>query len=511
MANASTRGRPRGLSEPTMAKARDILARHEARVDGVSATESVETIAIQEGVTPTTVWSWISAGRGKPTAVEPGSSALSPSPAKPRPRMTQRSLLHRAWIASDRIRVFKQLDCSSRVFWLNAVLEIAELSDDGTSLSFGQFGDAYQSREEFVRAAGRTEADLDDLVRRGLFLEAEGGIALPYRFGLRPREPIAGSVAFAPSLDGPVPVSRPGKSPDPRQGNLPPMGLPSTQATADSSFIRTSDSSNNRSDSSENGQDSGRNPDSDSSNNRLAGGEKGTTTTTTTQEESLLGGGGLVTAGGGEAANLAGVDSSNNPSETPADPPWLTLAAELVSLVGRPSQPTPAEIEHVRGWLTDGATPDLIRDAVRSRMKREKAPTMPALGYFNDRVREFIAAANAPRPVPTAVAARTPDAPEKAIDFDHEAAGDAPVNGWLDAWANVRRRLQEEAGEAEFRNWLRPMLLHGMEGDELVISLPSGFVRDWVRDRHGGRVAALWQAEHPEVRRVDFRVRPETR
>jgi chromosomal replication initiator protein len=71
-------------------------------------------------------------------------------------------------------------------------------------------------------------------------------------------------------------------------------------------------------------------------------------------------------------------------------------------------------------------------------------------------------------------------------------------------WARIRGLLQAEVGDAEYRNWLRPMTLAGIDGDEISISLPTGFVRDWVRDRHGARVNALWQAEHPAVRRVEF-------
>jgi chromosomal replication initiator protein len=74
-------------------------------------------------------------------------------------------------------------------------------------------------------------------------------------------------------------------------------------------------------------------------------------------------------------------------------------------------------------------------------------------------------------------------------------------------WAKIRGLLQAEVGEAEYRNWLRPMTLSGLFGDEIAISLPTGFVRDWVRDHHGARVNALWQAECPKVRRVDFVVR----
>src|SRR5580658_3482048 len=71
-------------------------------------------------------------------------------------------------------------------------------------------------------------------------------------------------------------------------------------------------------------------------------------------------------------------------------------------------------------------------------------------------------------------------------------------------WAKIRGLLQAEVGDAEYRNWLRPMTLSGLTGDEVAISLPTGFVRDWVRDHHGARVNALWQAEYPAVRRVDF-------
>ena len=73
-------------------------------------------------------------------------------------------------------------------------------------------------------------------------------------------------------------------------------------------------------------------------------------------------------------------------------------------------------------------------------------------------------------------------------------------------WAKIRGLLQAEMGEAEYRNWLRPMTLVGLDGDEIAITLPTGFVRDWVRDHYGARIATLWQAELPAVRRVDFRV-----
>jgi len=46
----------------------------------------------------------------------------------------------------------------------------------------------------------------------------------------------------------------------------------------------------------------------------------------------------------------------------------------------------------------------------------------------------------------------------------------------------------------------------GVEGDEVVILLPTRFMRDWVNSHYGDRLRALWQAEYPAVRRVDIRI-----
>nr|WP_294551370.1 chromosomal replication initiator protein DnaA [uncultured Rhodopila sp.] len=73
-------------------------------------------------------------------------------------------------------------------------------------------------------------------------------------------------------------------------------------------------------------------------------------------------------------------------------------------------------------------------------------------------------------------------------------------------WARIRGRLQAEVGEVEYRTWLRQMTLAGLDGDEITVTLPTRFLRDWVSTRYGDRLSALWQAENPAIRRVDIRV-----
>src|SRR3954466_3579106 len=73
-------------------------------------------------------------------------------------------------------------------------------------------------------------------------------------------------------------------------------------------------------------------------------------------------------------------------------------------------------------------------------------------------------------------------------------------------WARIRGRLQAEVGEVEYRTWLRQMTLAGMDGDEINVTLPTRFLRDWVSTRLGDRLTPLWKAENSSIRRVDIRV-----
>jgi len=91
--------------------------------------------------------------------------------------------------------------------------------------------------------------------------------------------------------------------------------------------------------------------------------------------------------------------------------------------------------------------------------------------------------------------------------MDHEA-GDPPQNAGkaATAWARVRSRLRQEVGDVEYRTWLRQLTLAGLEGEVAVISLPTRFLRDWVRDHYGDRLRVLCQTEMAGVRRVELRV-----
>jgi chromosomal replication initiator protein len=104
-----------------------------------------------------------------------------------------------------------------------------------------------------------------------------------------------------------------------------------------------------------------------------------------------------------------------------------------------------------------------------------------------EQAREIPAERPAPRPLPV------------------EESRPLPVE---ECWARVRARLRDQVGDVEYRNWLRQMTLLEVAGDEVMIGLPTRFLRDWVRNHHLDRLRSLWHAEMPDVRRVELLVRP---
>jgi len=86
------------------------------------------------------------------------------------------------------------------------------------------------------------------------------------------------------------------------------------------------------------------------------------------------------------------------------------------------------------------------------------------------------------------------------------SAPERPGEQLVHSWARIRARLLQEVGEVEYRTWLRHMALVGIDGDEVTVSLPSRFLRDWVRSHYADKLDSLWQAENAGVRRVDLRI-----
>jgi chromosomal replication initiator protein len=60
------------------------------------------------------------------------------------------------------------------------------------------------------------------------------------------------------------------------------------------------------------------------------------------------------------------------------------------------------------------------------------------------------------------------------------------------AWTAIRTVMRAEYGARTFDAWLKPVQLVGLHGRDIVLSLPNGFMRDWVHSHFADRLRALW-------------------
>ncbi|MCH7634019.1 MAG: chromosomal replication initiator protein DnaA [Proteobacteria bacterium] len=73
-------------------------------------------------------------------------------------------------------------------------------------------------------------------------------------------------------------------------------------------------------------------------------------------------------------------------------------------------------------------------------------------------------------------------------------------------WERIQRHLRDEFGDAVFKSWLRPLTLGQAEGGEIVLFVPTRFMRDWVDRHYMDRIRRRWNEEDPAVRSVQIRV-----
>ena len=74
-------------------------------------------------------------------------------------------------------------------------------------------------------------------------------------------------------------------------------------------------------------------------------------------------------------------------------------------------------------------------------------------------------------------------------------------------WAQVQSRLKGEFGDTAFSTWLKPLELTDVEGDRVLIAVPTQFMRDWVVANYADRIRSIWSGINPGIRQVILSVR----
>ncbi len=76
-----------------------------------------------------------------------------------------------------------------------------------------------------------------------------------------------------------------------------------------------------------------------------------------------------------------------------------------------------------------------------------------------------------------------------------------------DRWSRVKGRLRSSVGEDVFSSWFARMDLESVQTESVQMSVPTRFLKSWIQAHYAERVLSCWQAEMPEVHRIDLTVR----
>jgi len=76
-------------------------------------------------------------------------------------------------------------------------------------------------------------------------------------------------------------------------------------------------------------------------------------------------------------------------------------------------------------------------------------------------------------------------------------------------WERVREKLRVSYGEAIFKSWLQPLKLADVKNGQVMITVPTRFMREWIIAHYAENILRFWCQEDQGVHSVDIFVKAE--
>jgi chromosomal replication initiator protein len=79
----------------------------------------------------------------------------------------------------------------------------------------------------------------------------------------------------------------------------------------------------------------------------------------------------------------------------------------------------------------------------------------------------------------------------------------------LAKWDRVRERLRNAYGEAIFKSWLQPLKLADVKNGQVMVTVPTRFMREWILSHYVDNILRFWCQEDQTIHSVDIFVKAE--
>ncbi len=84
---------------------------------------------------------------------------------------------------------------------------------------------------------------------------------------------------------------------------------------------------------------------------------------------------------------------------------------------------------------------------------------------------------------------------EKNIPMQHD-----------EIWRKVLKELNSKFGEAIYKSWFTKIALLQSNADNVVLGVPTRFVRDWIKGNYYDQIKALFRSYNPQIIDIDIRI-----
>ena len=73
-------------------------------------------------------------------------------------------------------------------------------------------------------------------------------------------------------------------------------------------------------------------------------------------------------------------------------------------------------------------------------------------------------------------------------------------------WSNLKLRLKDLYGEAEYSNWLKLLTFSKVEKDIVIFYAPTKFMCDWILSHYGKKILSLWIEKNKSIKDISIHV-----
>ena len=73
-------------------------------------------------------------------------------------------------------------------------------------------------------------------------------------------------------------------------------------------------------------------------------------------------------------------------------------------------------------------------------------------------------------------------------------------------WSNLKLRLKNLYGEAEYSNWLKLLTFSKVEKDIVIFYAPTKFMCDWILSHYGKKILSLWIEQNKSIKDITIHV-----